>query len=220
MAALYPIGPLVLFKKLLLTHLGAGAAASSAGTAGAAAGSAGAGAALQVGFGTVASKAVAGLAAAAIVTAGAVEVQHAAKPRAEREKTQMAQVKPVQTAVPPAPTAVPTVAPLLTSDAPQASENERDARKVKLTPENERKLAAPDATPTSTPGATPTGTPTPTPTPTAEGHGGDTTALPTDTLGTAAARQRLLHAARHRHRPDAVLRFPHPGRDAAGHRPA
>jgi hypothetical protein len=185
MAALYPIGPLVLFKKLLLTHLGAGAAASSAGTAGAAAGSAGAGAALQVGFGTVASKAVAGLAAAAIVTAGAVEVQHAAKPRAEREKTPMAQVKPVQTAVPPAPTAVPTVAPVLTSDAPQASENERDARKVKLTPENERKLAAPDASPTSTPGATPTGTPTPTPTPTAEGHGGDTTALPTDTLGTA-----------------------------------
>ena len=87
MAALYPIGPLVLLKKLLLTHLGAGAAASSAGTAGAAAGSAGAGAALQVGFGTVASKAAAGLAAAAIVTAGAVEVQHAAKPRAEREKT-------------------------------------------------------------------------------------------------------------------------------------
>ena len=31
MAALYPIGPLVLLKKLLLTHLGAGAAASSAG---------------------------------------------------------------------------------------------------------------------------------------------------------------------------------------------
>ena len=126
-------------------------------TAGAAAGSAGAGAALQVGFGTVASKAVAGLAAAAIVTAGAVEVQHAAKPRAEREKTQVAQVKPVQTAAPPAPTAVATVAPLLTSDAPQAPQNERNARKVKLTPENERKLAAPDATPTSTPGATPTG---------------------------------------------------------------
>ena len=47
--------------------------------------SAGAGAALQVGFGTVASKAAAGLAAAAIVTAGAVEVQHAAKPRAETQ---------------------------------------------------------------------------------------------------------------------------------------
>ena len=217
MAALYPIGPLVLFKKLLLTHLGASAAASSAGTAGAAAGSAGAGAALQVGFGTVASKAVAGLAAAAIVTAGAVEVQHAAKPRAEREKTQMAQVKPVQTAVPPAPTAVPTVAPVLTSDAPQASENERGARKVKLTPENERKLAAPDATPTSTPGATPTGTPTPTPT--AEGHGGDTTALPTDTLGTAQPGSGSYTPPATGHRPDALLRFPHAGRDAAGHRP-
>ena len=185
MAALYPIGPLVLLKKLLLTHLAAGGASASAGTAGAAAGSAGAGAALQVGFGTVASKAAAGLAAAAIVTAGAVEVQHAAKPRAERAKTQLAQAKPVQTAVPPAPTPVATSAPVLTSDAPQATQNERGARKVKLTPETERKIASPKATPSSTPGATPTSTSTPTPTPAGEGHGGDTTALPTDTLGTA-----------------------------------
>ena len=92
----------------------------SAAAGGAMAGSAGAGAALQVGFGTVASKAVAGLAAAAIVTAGAVEVQHAAKPRADRATTQVAQAAPVQTAVRPAPTAVATAAPVLTSDAPQA----------------------------------------------------------------------------------------------------
>ena len=208
MAALYPIGPLVLLKKLLLTHLGAGAAASSASTAGAAAGSAGAGAALQVGFGTVASKAAAGLAAAAIVTAGAVEVQHAAKPRADREKTQVAQAEPAPTAVPPAPTAVATAAPVLTSDAPQATENERGARKVKLTPETERKIATAKATPTSTPGATPTSTSTPTPTPAGEGHGGDTTALPTDTLGTAQPGGGSYTPTRPRHRPDALRRLP------------
>ena len=148
MAALYPIGPLVLLKKLLLTHLGTTAAASGASGGAAAAGSAGAGAALQVGFGTVASKAAAGLAAAAIVTAGAVEVQHAAKPRAEREKTAVAQVQPAQTAVAPAPTAVPTVAPILSSDGPQATQNERGPRKVKLTRETERKIATAKATPT------------------------------------------------------------------------
>jgi RNA polymerase sigma factor (sigma-70 family) len=182
LAALFPVGPLILLKKLLITHLGTTAAASGASGGAAAASSAGAGAALQVGFGTVASKAAAGLAAAAIVTAGAVEVQHAAKPRAERSAA-VAQVKPAQTAVPPAATAVPTVAPILSSSGPQSTSNERGARKVKLTKETERKLASAKASPTST--ATPSATPTSTSTPAAEGHGSDTTALPTDTLGTA-----------------------------------
>src|SRR5690349_4486350 len=80
LAAVYPVGPLLLLKKTLLAHLGSTAAASggTAAASGGAAAAGGAGAALQVGFGTVASKAVAGLAAAAIVTAGAVEVNHAA----------------------------------------------------------------------------------------------------------------------------------------------
>jgi len=47
---------------------------------------------MQAGLATVATKAAAGLAAAAIVTAGAVEARHAAKP------VQQAKAKPVQVA--------------------------------------------------------------------------------------------------------------------------
>ena len=79
------------------------AAAAAAG--GAAAAAAGAGAALQVGFSAFAGKAAAGLAAAAIVTAGAVEVQHAAKPRAGRATPRSPSSRPADTAVAPAPTA-------------------------------------------------------------------------------------------------------------------
>jgi RNA polymerase sigma factor (sigma-70 family) len=84
LAAVFPVGPLLLLKKLVLANLGttasAGGAAAGAGAAGAA-GGAGAGSALSAGVGAVASKAAAGLAAAAIVTAGAVEVDHAAQRR-------------------------------------------------------------------------------------------------------------------------------------------
>ena len=62
------------------TTASAGGSAAAAG-AGAGAAGAGAGSALSAGVGAVASKAAAGLAAAAIVTAGAVEVDHAAKRR-------------------------------------------------------------------------------------------------------------------------------------------
>ena len=97
LAAIYPIGPLVLLKKLGLAKLGlgggaaAGTAASSgagfAGSAGMAAGgaataaSAGGAASGMVGagLGTLASKAAAGMAAAVIVTAGAVEVKQVTK---------------------------------------------------------------------------------------------------------------------------------------------
>ena len=80
LAAIFPVGPLLLAKKLLLTKLGstasaghvgagagatAGATASAAGTSGASA----AGGILTAGAGAVATKAAAGLAAAAIVTA-------------------------------------------------------------------------------------------------------------------------------------------------------
>jgi RNA polymerase sigma factor (sigma-70 family) len=84
LAAVFPVGPLLLLKKVVLAHLGttasAGGSAAAAG-AGAGAGAAGAGSALSAGVGAVASKAAAGLAAAAIVTAGAVEVDHVAKRR-------------------------------------------------------------------------------------------------------------------------------------------
>jgi RNA polymerase sigma factor (sigma-70 family) len=94
LAAIFPVGPLVVIHKLLLAKLGSaggahvagGASASvSAGAsvgagavagAGATAGAGIGGGLLTAGAGALATKAVAGLAAAAIVTAGAVAVEH------------------------------------------------------------------------------------------------------------------------------------------------
>jgi RNA polymerase sigma factor (sigma-70 family) len=105
LAAVFPVGPLLLIKKLLLANLGttasAGGSAAAAASAGAA--SAGAGGALSAGVGAMASKAAAGLAAAAIVTAGAVEVKHVAQPKVA-PSTQAAVAAPAPAA--PAPTAV------------------------------------------------------------------------------------------------------------------
>ena len=98
LAAVFPVGPLLLLKKLVLANLGTTASAGgSAAAAGAGAGAAGAGAgsALSAGVGAVASKAVAGLAAAAIVTAGAVEVDHAAQRRPLAHHTAVAAVATV-----------------------------------------------------------------------------------------------------------------------------
>lgn len=82
LAAVMPVGALLLVKKALASKLGAGAAGgASAGAgagAGAAAGTGAAGSLATAGAGAIASKAVAGLAAAALVTAGAVEAEHAA----------------------------------------------------------------------------------------------------------------------------------------------
>src|SRR5438874_1811267 len=81
LAAIFPVGPLILFKKLVLAHLGttaSGGGATAAGSAGAsAAGSAAASGAISAGVSAAATKAAAGIAAAAIVTAGAVEVRQA-----------------------------------------------------------------------------------------------------------------------------------------------
>ena len=98
LAAVYPVGVLVILKKLGLAKLGfggaAGTSAGSAATGGGLAGTAGlagsaattaggisAGSALSAGIGALASKTAAGVAAAAIVTAGAVEVRHVTEPR-------------------------------------------------------------------------------------------------------------------------------------------
>src|SRR3954452_14056717 len=83
LAAIFPVAPLLLLKKLALAHLGTTASAGGArGAAGrtAAGGGAGGGAggAGSAGVAAAASKAAASLAAAALVTAGAVEVDHAA----------------------------------------------------------------------------------------------------------------------------------------------
>ncbi len=96
LAAILPVGPLLLVKKLLLTKLGSTASAGGAHVASGAGATVGAGATatlgagaaagggasfagglMTAGAGALATKAVAGLAAAAIVTAGAVAADHA-----------------------------------------------------------------------------------------------------------------------------------------------
>lgn len=93
LAAILPVGPLLLLKKLLLAKLGSTASAGGAHVAGGASatvgatvgagavatgGSSVAGGLVTAGAGALATKAVAGLAAAAIVTAGAVAADNAA----------------------------------------------------------------------------------------------------------------------------------------------
>jgi RNA polymerase sigma factor (sigma-70 family) len=97
LAAIFPVGPLIMLKKFLLTQVGTTAGASSAASAGAgAAGAAGASGAVTAGVGAVATKAAAGLAAVAIVGAGAVEVDHAKNRRAKHAPVAAAsQTRPV-----------------------------------------------------------------------------------------------------------------------------
>jgi RNA polymerase sigma factor (sigma-70 family) len=79
LAAVFPVAPLLFFKKALLAHFGMTASAGAGGAAGAAAATvaaSGGTSAMSAGISTIATKAAAGLAAAAIVTAGAVEVKH------------------------------------------------------------------------------------------------------------------------------------------------
>jgi RNA polymerase sigma factor (sigma-70 family) len=119
LAAVYPLGPLVLVKKFFAAKVGfaSGAGASTAGggsgaaggagfaggaaaATGSVAGSAGAGGLLSAGFGTVASKAVAGFAAAAIVTAGAVEAKHVAEPQSATRPAVAAVIAPPSPVIP------------------------------------------------------------------------------------------------------------------------
>jgi len=95
LAAILPVGPLLLFKKLLLTKFGSTASAGGAHAVGAGGATAGASAAASAGAaggmgmgglatagaGALATKAAATLAAAALVTAGAVEVDHSGNGR-------------------------------------------------------------------------------------------------------------------------------------------
>ncbi len=115
LAAVYPIGPLVLLKKLWVAKAGfsgagaAGAAASGgaaggggvAGVAATAAGGITAGGAVSAGVSTLASKAAAGMAAAVIVTAGAVEVRNVRERQAAPQVQVAAAPAPAQPAAPP-----------------------------------------------------------------------------------------------------------------------
>jgi RNA polymerase sigma factor (sigma-70 family) len=82
LAAAYPIGPILLIKKLVLAKAGGGAVSGAAGSGGAvstggAVGRAGGalGGAVSAALAPMAAKGVVGLAAAALLTAGAVEVE-------------------------------------------------------------------------------------------------------------------------------------------------
>ena len=192
LAAVFPVGPLLLLKKVLLAHAGGAAA----GTGSAAAGGTAAGAAGAAAGSALASKAVAGLAAAAIVTAGAVEVKHV-KDRPSRTAT--AQVdkqpapapvaetapEPVPVASAPQPVSQPIAPPVREERKPAAAN--RDAKRD----DKPRATASATPTPTPTPVATPAPTATPTPTPddppltappppNIEQHEGDTVVLPDD----------------------------------------
>jgi RNA polymerase sigma factor (sigma-70 family) len=103
LAALLPVGPLLILKKTLLAQLGSAAASGGSAAAGSAAGGA-----LQVTFNAAAGKAAAGLAAAAIVTAGAVEAKHVAIDRGAR---------PAVVVRASAPSPVPASAPVPASNA-------------------------------------------------------------------------------------------------------
>ncbi len=206
LAAVFPVGPLLLLKKLLLAHAGGAAAgtggAAAAGGGAAATGAAGAagaaaGGALQAGAGALASKAVAGLAAAAIVTAGAVEVKHV-KDKPSRATASMQAAKQPQ----PAPVPVAAAEPVAVASAPQPvsqavavpAEEKKPALKKKVAAKPAEPKAKPSATPTPTPtpvaSATPAPTVTPVPTPAppltappppnVEQHEGDSVALPSD----------------------------------------
>jgi RNA polymerase sigma factor (sigma-70 family) len=125
LAAVYPIGPLVLMKGWLAKvgvggagAAGAGAAATGgaagtgmAGVAATAAGGITAGGAVSAGVSTLASKAAAGMAAAVIVTAGAVEVKHVSERQAAPPASQAAAAP---TPAVPAPAAPPAARPVST----------------------------------------------------------------------------------------------------------
>jgi RNA polymerase sigma factor (sigma-70 family) len=113
LAAILPVGPLLLLKKLLLANLGttASAGGGAAAAAGAGAAGAGAGGAVSASMSVVASKAAATVAAAAIVTVGTVEVDQV---RHHRQPTRSA-----ITAKHPAPAAAPPSTPVVVASQAQ-----------------------------------------------------------------------------------------------------
>ena len=101
LAAVFPVAPLLLFKKALLAQFGMTASAGAGSAAGAAAASVaatGGTSAMSAGISTIATKTAAGLAAAAIVTAGAVEVKHVQTKAPTRAVATAAPVRPAPAA--------------------------------------------------------------------------------------------------------------------------
>src|SRR3954465_11439318 len=174
LAAVYPLGPLVLVKKFVGAKLsfgagatgastaggsssGAGFASGAAAAAGSAASSAGASGVLSAGLGTVASKAVAGFAAAAIVTAGAVEAKHVVDPQPSK-RPPVASISAPSVPVAPAPLAIHAAAhPHAVTAVPQPKG--KPAAPQALAPPGEAKTqpaVAATPAPATTPAATTT----------------------------------------------------------------
>jgi RNA polymerase sigma factor (sigma-70 family) len=171
LAAIYPIGPLLFLKKLMVAKLGvggaAGAAASSGGGAAAGAGMAGAaasaaggitaGGAVSAGVSTMASKAAAGMAAAVIVTAGAVEVKHAASERSPAPTPQVAVVTPTPAPAPSVPTPAPVkpAPPPKPAPEPEPAEAEKKPAKTVGKPAEPKPATPAPAEPVETEPAAP-----------------------------------------------------------------
>jgi RNA polymerase sigma factor (sigma-70 family) len=171
LAAVFPITPLILLKKFGIAKLGlgGGAAAGSAAAGSAAAGGASlaaggaataaggaAGSAISAGLGTLASKAAAGMAAAAIVTAGAVEVNHVAQRDPVSAPTVAVAPTPAAPPVPqvrsaPAPLARPAATPKPKAAEPKTAKAE--PKPAETAPAAAKKPAA--VTKPATPPATP-----------------------------------------------------------------
>jgi RNA polymerase sigma factor (sigma-70 family) len=176
LAAVFPIGPLLFLKKTFLAQLGttasAGGAAAGATSAAAGAGAAGGASALATGMSAMAGKTVAGLTAAAIVTAGAVEVQHSGARRAQRAPAVAAVTAPAAPVVPQI---------VATAPQPDAAVEVAEVPKAKVARlEKVRPAAKPEAEPAATTAEEAATTPTttvPTPPP-APAEGSDVTTLP------------------------------------------
>jgi RNA polymerase sigma factor (sigma-70 family) len=192
LAALLPIGPLVILKKLTLAHLGHSASAGSGATAaggGATAAGAAAGTSATGGFslvgagvGAVATKAAAGLAAAALVTAGAVEVEHSST--RVRTHHHLAAISAPRVAAIPDQTVV--TAPESIQKPVLAARRAPQKATVKQPPKPAAVLVAsikPPVKPTTVPASTTT-TPTATPAPGRSQTQSDETVLPTGTTTT------------------------------------
>jgi RNA polymerase sigma factor (sigma-70 family) len=189
LAAIFPVGALLLVKKLIVAHLGTATAAGSSGAAaggagaGAAAAGAAAGGALQAGAAAIATKAAAGLAAAAIVTAGAVEVRHARdtqRSQASSEEASTLAAAPASTpiAIERAPQPVTPAVPAEREPRP-----EKQAAKDKADRQADPKPTPVASLPVATPTPAATEAPAATPTPEETQHEDDTTTLPTDVTG-------------------------------------
>jgi RNA polymerase sigma factor (sigma-70 family) len=172
LAAVYPLGPLVLLKGWLAKAGigGAGAASASAGAAATGGGAASsgmagvavtaasgltAGGAVSAGVSTLATKAAAGMAAAVIVTAGAVEVKHVSE-RSAPPPPQIAAAAPAPAPATPAPAPVgPATKPArhaAPAPAPEAVPAEQPPAPVEQAPAEETK--APPVQPVQEDGST------------------------------------------------------------------